>query len=152
MKIIQNLKQGEGISKKCTTEDIDKIVIPSIENIQQTCEQPLGDHTRGALAIAHCQLEEKNPLRYFVTVNGFAVVNPHISKKVGKPFQHSEGCMSFADKKCLRRVERYKKVIASFSQVFPDGKIIEQKEVEIEGRLALILQHEIDHMNGRHLW
>jgi len=152
MKIIQNLKNGENLSLKCNKEDIKKIIIPLIPEITRLCKKPLGFHKKGALAVAHCQIQKKKPLRFFITVNGFAVVNPHINEYIGKSFFNDEGCMSFAEKTVLRRIRRWKKLIVSFTHIFENGEILEQKEVEIDGKLALIFQHEIDHFNGKHIF
>ena len=69
-----------------------------------------------------------------------ALVNPKIVEKEGK-VQSTEGCLSFPTVQItIPRAEKVK-VIA---------KDIEGKDVEIEtdGFLAIVLQHEIDHING----
>jgi len=150
--IIQNLKQGEGVSRACTIEDIEKRVLPARAEMLEHCLRPLGFHRRGGVAVAHCQFEKENPLRFYVMASGDIVINPHIVQQLGRPFRNAEGCMSFAEKSTLRGVTRYRVIIANFTQIMPDGKKIVHKNSRLSGLLALVMQHEIDHMNGRHLF
>ncbi|NPA52116.1 MAG: peptide deformylase [Aquificae bacterium] len=69
-----------------------------------------------------------------------ALVNPKIVHKEGE-IESTEGCLSFPGVQItIPRAERVK-VIA---------KDIEGKDIEIDtdGFLAIVLQHEIDHLNG----
>ncbi len=69
-----------------------------------------------------------------------ALINPKIIKKEGK-IESTEGCLSFPGVQItIPRAEKVK-VIA---------KDVEGKDVELEtdGFLAIVLQHEIDHLQG----
>jgi peptide deformylase len=69
------------------------------------------------------------------------IINPEIVFEEGE-IDHEEGCLSVPD--CLEKVKRKEKVRVR-------GASLEGEEVEFdaEGILALALQHEIDHLNGK---
>jgi len=69
------------------------------------------------------------------------IINPEIVFEEGE-IDHEEGCLSVPD--CLEKVKRKEKVRER-------GASLEGEEVEFdaEGILALALQHEIDHLNGK---
>jgi len=70
----------------------------------------------------------------------FALINPVIVSEEGE-IEYEEGCLSVPE--CLEKVIRRKKV--QVRGISPDGKEVEISE---EGIAAIVLQHEIDHLNG----
>ena len=70
----------------------------------------------------------------------FPMVNPMIIKKTGKKFLNHEGCLSLDG---VRNVERYTSVLVNYI----DGKGKRQTKT-FNGMLAIIVQHETDHLNG----
>lgn len=70
----------------------------------------------------------------------FPMVNPIIVKKNGKKFVNTEGCLSLDG---LRNVERYSTILVSYQD--KTGKRITKT---FNGTLAIIVQHEVDHLNG----
>ncbi|MGZ6004728.1 MAG: peptide deformylase [Candidatus Saccharimonadales bacterium] len=74
---------------------------------------------------------------------GFTVfINPEITKTEGPVEIDYEGCLSITD--IYGKVPRYKKVRVKAMDL--DGKVF---RVTAEGFLARVLQHEIDHTNGK---
>lgn len=69
-----------------------------------------------------------------------AMVNPRITGHEGKQLDE-EGCLSVPE--LTANVNRYKKITASFQDL--EGK---PQELTTEDRFAVVLQHEIDHLNG----
>lgn len=69
-----------------------------------------------------------------------AMVNPEIIDREGKQIDE-EGCLSVPE--LTANVNRYKKITVSFQDL--DGK---PQELTTEDRFAVVLQHEIDHLNG----
>ncbi len=69
-----------------------------------------------------------------------ALVNPEITHHEGKQIDE-EGCLSVPE--LTAKVERYKKITVSYQD--PEGK---KHELTTEDRFAVVLQHEIDHING----
>lgn len=69
-----------------------------------------------------------------------ALINPKIVEKTGK-VQSTEGCLSFPNIQItIPRAEKIKVIAKDL-----EGKDI---EIEAEGFLSIVLQHEIDHING----
>lgn len=150
MKIIQNI--GNKQSREVTAGDMQKIraLIPEMH---QLCLEPLGNHKDGAFALAHCQVDQEDPLRFFVLNDGSCVINPKIIDRIGEPFRNEEGCMSFSECAALLGVQRYKKVRVSFIGLADaDSEAEEQDDFLAEDLIALVFQHEVDHMNGKHIY
>jgi peptide deformylase len=81
--------------------------------------------------------------RVVVVRNGdsfFPMVNPVVVKKTGKKFLNHEGCLSLDG---IRAVERYASVLVNYT----DGKGKRQTKT-YNGTLAIVIQHETDHLNG----
>lgn len=149
MHIIQRI--GKKQSRKVMPEDMARVrsLVPEIHKL---CLEPLGTFTNGAYAIAHCQVDQDDPLRFFVLNDGTCVINPRITY-IGKPFRHTEGCMSACDVQALLGVQRYHSVDADFIGLSSHDSPEENQEgLRIEGLLALVFQHEVDHMNGKHIF
>ena len=70
------------------------------------------------------------------------MVNPKIAQKSGEPEIDFEGCLSVPD--VYGKVPRYPKV--KVRALDKDGK---EFMLKAEGFLARVLQHEIDHTNGK---
>lgn len=70
----------------------------------------------------------------------FKMVNPCITRKEGKT-KFLEGCLSFPELEV--EISRSKKVWVSYLN--EHGEPI---DLELDGVLAIIFQHEIDHLNG----
>lgn len=70
-----------------------------------------------------------------------ALINPEIMTGYGSIISEKEGCLSVVD--YTADVKRYEKVIVRALDI--EGK---QLEFEAEGILAIIMQHEIDHLDG----
>jgi peptide deformylase len=70
------------------------------------------------------------------------MVNPEIIQFYGRKKQLYEGCLSFGD--VFAKVLRYKKVRVRFTD--ENGR---QQEKDVQDLLAHIVQHEVDHLNGR---
>ena len=68
-------------------------------------------------------------------------INPELISKSGDKNIHEEGCLSIPE--YYEEVERPAQVKVRFMDL--DGKI---QEMEANGLLATVLQHEIDHTNG----
>jgi peptide deformylase len=81
--------------------------------------------------------------RVVVIRNGntfFPMVNPVVVKKSGKKFVNTEGCLSLEG---CRNVDRWSSVLVGYI----DGSGKRQTKT-FNGTLAIIIQHETDHLNG----
>ncbi len=68
------------------------------------------------------------------------MINPKIVEHEGKQLDE-EGCLSLPE--LTSNVKRYQKVTVSYQDA--EGK---PQELTVEDRFAVVLQHEIDHVNG----
>lgn len=128
-------------SKKITR--IDDSIKKLAADMAETMEG-YGDKNETGVAIAAVQVGV--PLRMTVVQNdegGYtAIINPEIVKHSADELEETEGCMSVPKK--YGNVKRYKKI--KVRGLGLDGKKIEFKA---EGFKARVLQHEIDHMDGK---
>lgn len=69
-----------------------------------------------------------------------AVINPKITSTEGSQIDE-EGCLSVPE--LTANVQRFKKIVLSYQD--PEGN---EMELTAEDRFAVVLQHEIDHLNG----
>lgn len=69
-----------------------------------------------------------------------ALVNPQIVEHEGSQMDE-EGCLSVPE--LMAQVKRFKKITVSYQE--PDGTV---RELVTEDRFAVVLQHEIDHLDG----
>lgn len=84
------------------------------------------------LFVADCGDEEREP---------YAFINPEIIKKEGSMI-NEEGCLSVPH--CYAKVERAEKVTVRAQD--RDGNTF---ELDAEGLLAICIQHENDHLDGK---
>lgn len=150
MHIIQNI--GKKQSRHVTAGDMERVraLIPQMHAL---CLEPLGNHKDGAFALAHCQVDQEDPLRFFVLNDGSCVINPQIVEYIGPSFRNEEGCMSFADCQVLLGVQRHRKVRVNFIGLADhESEADEQDDFIAEDLMALIFQHETDHFNGNHIY
>ena len=73
--------------------------------------------------------------------NYSVLINPHLVEKEGEQLSKEEGCLSLPDIRA--DVKRYSKIKVEALNL--EGEKI---EVEAEELISIILQHEIDHLNG----
>ncbi len=68
------------------------------------------------------------------------MVNPQITAKSG-PYDTEEGCLSLAG---LRKAKRYQRIIVKYQD-----QLFHWHTAAFQGFTAQIIQHEIDHCNGK---
>lgn len=72
---------------------------------------------------------------------GHILINPKITSRSKTMIEVEEGCLSFPD--VYKNVKRYEKVTVEYLDINGKKKKINAKEIE-----AVVLQHEIDHLDG----
>jgi len=117
------------------------LILKEAKEMIRLCGLPLGEKPY-AYAIAHCQVNHDNPLRFFVTIDREVIINPVILSLEGQSIAHQEGCMSFPNS---RNVKVMRNTVAHVS--FFDELWVEHVETCYDLR-AMIFQHEVDHMDG----
>lgn len=70
------------------------------------------------------------------------LINPEIVELIGDPVEMDEGCLSLPE--LWSKTTRFEKVVVR-------GQLVSGEQVEFaaEGLLAQVLQHEIDHLDGK---
>ena len=70
------------------------------------------------------------------------LINPEIVELIGDPVEIDEGCLSLPE--LWSKTTRFEKVVVR-------GQLVSGEQVEFaaEGLLAQVLQHEIDHLDGK---
>jgi peptide deformylase len=86
------------------------------------------------------KLEDMSPLEQAVS-QPFVIFNPEIIKKVGKT-TYDEGCLSVPT--YYESVQRAELIIVQGLNL--DGN---KFQLEVDGLLAICIQHEIDHLDGK---
>lgn len=71
----------------------------------------------------------------------YPMINPVILKKIGNQFNSVEGCLSLEGE---RTVKRSKSVMVTYQDI--SGKKLTKT---FTGFIATIIQHEVDHLNGK---
>lgn len=127
-------------SKKITI--IDSSIKKLAQDMAETM-QSYGDEHETGVAIAAVQVGVPVRMTIIKEEDGyFALINPDIVKKSNEYYEDMEGCMSVPKK--YGKVKRYNKI--KVRGLGLDGKKV---EIKAEGLMARVLQHEIDHMDGK---
>ena len=90
-----------------------------------------------AIQVGH----NKSLLVYDISPKDEVLINPKIISKEGTIISEEEGCLSVPDLRAdVKRAEKI--LVEGYDR---EGKPL---RIEAEGLLSLVLQHEIDHLNG----
>ena len=137
------------ISREVTGEDLEVILKISKEMLEY-CRKPMGIF-KSILALAHAQVENKSPLRFFVTTEGEIIVNPEIRRHTQSCVKSKEGCCSFPDRYSIE-VDRWNKCEVDYYLLQEDGTLSELIYEKLSGVRAKMFQHEIQHFEGRYIY
>lgn len=127
-------------------------VIADGKDMVTMCQLPRGLYS-GIAALAHPQIDDKDPLRFFVLPNGMVIINPVIIDHTKVPIFKDEGCMSFADTPARTMVPRYNRITVVYQTLArkdaeSDPILSVPSTEELNGGPAHVFQHEISHLNG----
>jgi len=144
------------------SEDIERVYKDS-ELMVQLLNRPHGMYNV-SYAIAHAQVEQEDPLRFFV-VNpqsdyfkewrSIVIINPVIVRRTRHLTFDMEGCLSYA-KMPMQTIGRFHKIEVEYKTLEFDEqrnpKISSLKKMSLSGKLARIWQHETDHLNAKYIY
>lgn len=127
-------------------------VVADGKDMVAMCHLPRGEYS-GIAALAHSQIEEKDPLRFFVLPNGMVVVNAIITEHTKVPIFKEEGCLSFVDRETKKMIPRYNKITVTYQTLArkdenSDPVLSKPATEELSGGPSHTFQHEISHLNG----
>jgi len=121
-----------------------------VDNDRPTLEKLIGDmkdtlQSIGGLGLAANQLgRNESVCLVMFGDNLMTMVNPRITKYGGEKKVSVEGCLSLPD--ITSKVERYETVTVEFTNPDSDWAL---QEIEVEFPNSVIVQHEVDHLNGK---
>lgn len=146
------------ISKKVDSFEEIRFEAPRLQELIETSNFGPG-YTKTSIALHHSQVHP-DPFNFFVIKRSIvgakdneivAFLNPQILEKDPATKTTSiEGCISFPfrpDKK----VQRYDRIHVRYDVVGKDEKL-EQREEWVEGIMARIFQHEVQHAKGCNIY
>lgn len=134
-------------------------VIHDAKVMHEMCLVGRADYTT-AYAIAHPQVNDEDPLRFYVTAEGHVVVNPVILHTTDMFMDQREGCMSFPEEP-MKTVIRFHKIHLRYQSItykekdgVPMGEPTLSKPIvtQYKGKIAQIIQHECQHLNGVNIY
>jgi len=105
----------------------------------------------GAFAVAHSQINDKEPLRFFVVANKQIIINPVITRHTKTTIKSEEGCTTFPEEKQVE-VDRWNKCEVDYQTLDSEGKLTDVIHEKLDGKMAKIFQHEIDHLNAKYIY
>ena len=131
--------------------------VRAMDRLLKEYVSPAGKTSGDHYAIHHSQFSPV-PYNFFVINKDLfgdgkgimVVVNPKIVEK-SEPVMHREACMSFPFRNGIR-VRRYRKVTVQYRVPDDKGEKMVAKEEDLEGMMAFIFQHEIQHAHGLHIY
>lgn len=134
-------------SRIVTDKDIERVMADG-KDLTAMCNLPRGKYS-GIAALAHPQIDDKDPLRFFILSNGMVIINPVIIDHTKAPVEKSECCMSFFDRDIKTNIPRYNKITVTY-QTLEKGendKVILSKPIteQLGGGQAHMFQHKMDH-------
>ena len=122
---------------------IDDSIKKLVHDMAETMKEYQSEHEIG---VALAAIQVGVPIRMTVIKQDdgsyVALLNPKVVKTGKEELMEIEGCISVPKK--YGRVKRYKKV--KVKGIGLNGRPL---EIKAEGLLAQVLQHEIDHMDGK---
>lgn len=147
--VIQNryVKPHRVLSREVCESDIQHICSEAVI-MHQLCYEKHGVN-ESAYAIAHPQIEDVQPLRFFVDKENRIIINPKIIE-ASIDEEKFEGCMSFPEGKSVK-VQRFKKIRVQY-QTIENNTLSGIKTANYSNIRAEIFQHEIDHFNGKYIY
>ena len=103
-------------------------------------------------AIAHPQIDKKDPLRFFVTRDEAIIINPVIINHTKHSVDRAEGCLSYPDKRAIK-IQRFNKITIEYATISRDGFSLTPRITEnLSGVWAQAYQHELCHLNGKYIY
>lgn len=142
------IKPHKTISRKVREADLPR-VIEDAKILYNLCYTQCGVH-QGALAVAHSQITNKDPLRFFVTRYKEIIINPEIVKHTNALVDSKEGCVTFHEYKPTI-VQRWNKCEVTYEIIVSDNKL-ELCQEKLEGRRSKMFQHEKNHFDAIYIY
>lgn len=106
----------------------------------------------GAIAMAHPQIDDKDPLRFFVTADAELIINPVIVRESNFKVDSKEGCYTYPEIPPKKNVKRSNKIEVEYQTLDEDGKLTRVGFKGLGGKWAKVWQHEISHLDAKYIY
>lgn len=142
-------------SRLVTDADVERVV-EEAKVLYTLCLMPVGRYM-GAFAVHHSQIDDKDPLNFFVLVNRDIIINPVILNHSNYFKDSLEACLTFADRQQVI-VPRWQKCEVEYQSVMVDQndstkfKLSSIIQASLSGRDAWVFQHEVDHGEAKYIY
>lgn len=144
------VKPHHKIARFVEVEDHDR-VRKEAEILFALCNTKFGIY-KSALAMSHPQIDDQDPLRFFVICTSQAIINPVMVRQTQHQVDSNEGCFSFPDKLPIIVPRSSKITVRCRVLMYPyNGELGPEIEAECTGKDAFIFQHEMDHFEGKYI-
>ena len=143
------VKPHKKVSREVTEKDMER-VMEEAHVLYNICYSQVGRYP-GAHAMAHPQIDDKDPLRFYVTVDKEIIINPVIVNHTKVPVDHLEGCISYPDMPQVL-VKRWHKCEVEYQTLGPDGKFSDKVKRKLSGMDAFVCQHECQHLDAIYIF
>lgn len=145
MAIREIRKDGDDILKKKSKEI--EVIDEKIKQLGQDMLDTM--YKNDGIGLAACQVGMLKrmivyDIRYIeedAKKEGHILINPKITSRSKAMIEVEEGCLSFPD--LYKNVVRHEKVTVEYTDINGKKKKINARDIE-----AVVLQHEIDHLDG----
>ncbi len=142
-------------SRWVTAADLPAVLADG-KDLVAMCNLPRGKYSSIG-ALAHSQIDDKDPLRFFVLPTGMVIINPVITSNTKVPVMKKEACMSFPDRDVIMELPRYNKITVTYqtlARIDENSDPILSKTITetLNGGISHVYQHECGHLNGCNIY
>lgn len=143
------VKPHKKISREVTDKDL-KRVAEDAHILYNLCHTQHGIY-RGGLAVAHQQINDKDPLRFFVMHTKELIINPVIINHTKSTIDSEEGCLSFFNRP-QKIVQRWNKCEVEYQTITEEGILSDKIKIDLSGKESKVYQHEVDHFDCKYIY
>lgn len=136
------VEQHRVYSRKVTAVDTTRV----ISEVSEMKKMIVGT----CVALAHPQVNDTDPLAFYLTESGEIIINPVITRHSNYTVDSKEGCMTFPNRPAIIH-QRWHKIELSY-QTIEDDKLTEEKTASLSGFNSFVAQHEIDHLQAKYCY
>jgi len=148
--LLRIVPEHRKVSREVTESDVER-VIEEAKVLFNICYSQNGPYN-GALAMAHPQIDDKDPLRFFVTASAELIINPVIVRRTKTTIDSVEGCYTYPSLPPLKTVQRSNKIEVEYQTIEEDGKLSRVSYKGVSGKEAKVWQHEIGHLDAVYIY
>jgi len=142
-------------SRFVTPADLPRVLVDA-KDLVALCTLPRGNYS-GIMALAHSQIDDVDPLRFFVLPKGKVIINPVITYHSDTVIFKDEACMSYPYTPTKMNVPRFNRITVTYQNLVTtaentDPVLSKPVTEEMKGGTAHVFQHEVSHLNGWNIY